>query len=264
MFTFTVSVLLSCIKQKNANSHFTKREVCEFYIFYKVLWTIRPDSINKYNFFFFQILGTKNLNKMSKTVLNALFFSIIFWSVIAFDISSNGSLESSTVGRMLQYAGLLVYVKPYYLIVEEKAVSFYRWSEKKFPHEEFDLAKNETIKLLEYIRVNVVQLYTKVFAEGKVLYNRIIASLPPDLTDKILKFLADTGNVIVNYSKRILNYLMSAFQDVKKWVIENILRDKITWEKVEKSYFSIAQKAGIYYSNVKTWVGRKIECLLTA
>lgn len=51
-------------------------------------------------------------------------------------------------------------------------VSF-RWSEKKFPHEEFDLAKNETIKLLEYIRVNVVQLYTKVFAEGKVLYNRV-------------------------------------------------------------------------------------------
>lgn len=51
-----------------------------------------------------------------------------------------------------------------------------------------------------------------------------MAALPPDLTDKSLKFLADTGDAIVNYSQRILNYLMSAFQDAKKWVIENIFR----------------------------------------
>ena len=41
-------------------------------------------------------------------------------------------------------------------------------------------------------------------------------------------------------------------------------RDAFTWENMEKVYFETTRKIGVFYSDFTGWVGRKVECLLSA
>ncbi|XKL64301.1 hypothetical protein PGB90_004387 [Kerria lacca] len=205
---------------------------------------------------------------MGKVVLNVFLLTIISWAIVAYDVSVHGGLESSITGRYLKEAGLLLYVKPYYNIVEEQTLSLYRWGKKNFSDKEYNVLKNETIEVLKdvgkhmsYFLVNSISII-KHYSHS--LYNWIIEQIPPNFSDKIMTFLSDGFNYWVSCSKAFRKYVLECIQRTLKWLGENITKEKLTWENVEKSYFEFAHSIQVYYIKFSTWIGRKITCLMSA
>lgn len=203
-----------------------------------------------------------------KVMLNTFFFTFISCAVIAYDISTHGSLESSHTGRYLKQAGLLIYVKPYYSIVEEQTLSLYRWGKKNFPYKEYDVVKNRTVEFSSYAGNVILKSSKEAFTVAKTAsinsYNWVSDRIPPDFSDQVLKFLSKSYDVVCHYAKVTYDYSVYSAQKIRKWLAENMTKEKLTWENMEKSFFDVAQLVKVYYSHVSTWVGRKMECLMSA
>lgn len=201
---------------------------------------------------------------MGRVVFNFFLLTFLACAAIGYDITSHGSLESSRFGRYLKGAGLLIHIKPYYSVIEEQSISLYKWGQKNFPHKEYDIVRNRTIEvssdLVNRAAVFSKDSYAKVKKFNTFIFEWVSHNVKPYLSDSILKMLNNSYNVVAD----VFNKIGQSTTKASKWCTQNIKRENITWENFEKAYFGFAQQVKIYYSNVSSWVGRKVTCLINS
>lgn len=201
---------------------------------------------------------------MGRVILNFFLVTFAAFAVIGYDVTSHGSLESSYFGRYLKGAGLLIHVKPYYSVIEEQTISVYKWGQKNFPYEEYGAVKNKTIEISKKV-TNQVVVFTKDSSANIKKYSTFVFewvshNVKPYLSEGVLKFLNNGYNAVAD----VFNKIGQSTTKASKWCAQNIKRENITWENFEKAYFGFAQQVKLYYTNVSSWVGRKVTCLINS